>query len=466
MVEHLGCIGMKTSNHAVSLVPQPFELYIHVPFCTKRCGYCDFNTYTAVDMGGGASRSNYVNLAIAEMRTVYAWQQSHGIDEPPLSSIFFGGGTPTILPAQDLIRIVREAEHLWGLSADAEVTTEANPDTVDERYLAQLVEGGFSRVSFGMQSAVPHVLQTLDRTHTPENVTTNVRAAQRQGLRCSVDLIYGTPGESIDDWRASVMQALNLGIQHISAYALTLEPTTKMGRQVRAGKIAEPDDDDEAEKYELVDTLVTDAGLQWYEISNWAVPGQESRHNIGYWRNIDWAGIGPGAHSHYNRVLLNEDIIRKNRSIEQAAWRSTQQLEGNHSTDEKQAGTEHALASIGCNQSAAIGVAPVRAWDMSHPRQWAQAVQAGHMPWGGGETITDRENIEETVMLGLRLRKGLPLKHLNEVTGRVWSPADFKRGIEGSLAVVSNERIVATRRGRLLNDDLISQVLDILTEMT
>ena len=154
-----------------------------------------------------------------------------------------------------------------------------------------------------MQSAVPHVLKTLDRTHTPENVTRGVNAANACGLRSSVDLIYGAPGESLDDWRKSVEMALKLGVNHVSAYALTVEPRTKMGRQIAAGTIQAPNDDDEAAKYELADELFSSAGLEWYEISNWARPGFESQHNLGYWRNIDWAGIGPGAHSHYNAAL-------------------------------------------------------------------------------------------------------------------------------------------------------------------
>lgn len=442
----------------------PFELYIHVPFCLKRCGYCDFNTYTATDMGGGASRSNYANLAIAEMRLVHDWQQIHGIEEPALSSIFFGGGTPTILPAADLIRMVKAAEELWGLEYGAEVTTEANPDTVDEQYLAQLADGGFTRISFGMQSAVPHVLATLDRTHTPENVTTNVRAAQRQGLRSSVDLIYGTPGESLDDWQRSVQAALDLEVQHISAYALTLEPTTKMGRQVTRGQLKGPDDDDEAAKYELVDDMLTQAGLRWYEISNWACPGQESRHNVGYWRNIDWAGIGPGAHSHYNRVAfaVENELIRG--SSKQTIWRTTSQAQDSEqSSTQTSASAYTPLAALTKPSPEFCSIAPMRAWDIAHPKVWAQAVQAGEVPWGGGEAITLVEDIEETVMLGLRLREGLSLKQLSAVSGHVWAEADFVPAVSHDLALVSGGRIVATRKGRLLNDDLIAQVLDLVT---
>ena len=279
-----------------------FEVYIHVPFCLRRCGYCDFNTYTATDLGAGASRGNYANMVIREMKSTKQWQLDHGIAEPPVSTVFFGGGTPTILAARDLVAMLDAIRKTWGIASNAEITTEANPDTVNEYYINELAAGGFTRVSFGMQSAVPHVLKTLDRTHAPANVAAGVNAANKAGLRSSVDLIYGAPGESLDDWRTSVTAAIDLGVNHISAYALTVEPTTKMGRQIAAGTLPKPNDDDEAAKYEIADDLFAAAGLEWYEVSNWARPGYESQHNLGYWRNVDWAGVGPGAHSHYNNV--------------------------------------------------------------------------------------------------------------------------------------------------------------------
>ena len=265
-----------------------FEVYIHVPFCLRRCGYCDFNTYTATDLGAGASRGNYANMVIREMKLTKQWQLDHGIAEPPVSTVFFGGGTPTILAARDLVAMLDAVRKIWGIAPDAEITTEANPDTVNEYYINELAAGGFTRVSFGMQSAVPHVLKTLDRTHTPANVAAGVNAANKAGLRSSVDLIYGAPGESLDDWRTSVTTAIDLGVNHISAYALTVEPTTKMGRQIAAGTLPKPNDDDEAAKYEIADDLFAAAGLEWYEVSNWARPGYESQHNLGYWRNVDW----------------------------------------------------------------------------------------------------------------------------------------------------------------------------------
>ncbi|WP_288439436.1 radical SAM family heme chaperone HemW [uncultured Bifidobacterium sp.] len=414
-----------------------FEVYIHVPFCLRRCGYCDFNTYTAVDLGGGASRGNYAAMTICEMRLVRDWQERHGIAEPPASTVFFGGGTPTILPADDLIAILNAIRELWGVEDGAEITTEANPDTVDAATIRALADGGFTRVSFGMQSAVPHVLRTLDRTHTPANVEAGVRAAEAAGLRSSVDLIYGAPGESLEDWRTSVRTAIDLGVNHISAYALTVEPTTKMGRQIAAGVLPKPDDDDEAAKYEIADELFSAAGLQWYEISNWARPGYESRHNLGYWRNVDWAGIGPGAHSHYNRV-------------EPASCRS----------ESERSARPHGSSPQDCDAHGAV-----RSWDLAHPRLWSERVNAGQVPWAGSESITPMEALEETIMLGLRLREGLDLTALKtslDVGGAASS--DIDAGVaelerEG-LVERRGSRLIPTLRGRLLNDAVIERMFD------
>lgn len=387
-----------------------YEIYIHVPFCLRRCGYCDFNTYTATDLGVGASRGHYAQMVIREMALIRQWQCDHGIEEPAASTVFFGGGTPTVLAAADLVAMVDAIRGIWGLTPDAEITTEANPDTVDEAYIAELADGGFTRISFGMQSAVPHVLATLDRTHTPSNVAAGVDAATMAGLRSSVDLIYGAPGESLEDWRTSVEAALDLGVHHISAYALTVEPTTKMGRRIAAGTLPKPDDDDEAAKYELADELFTQAGLDWYEISNWARPGYESRHNLGYWRNVDWAGLGPGAHSHYRC---------------------------------------HAVSSNGYG---------LRSWDIAHPRLWGVAINEHRVPWADSERITAEENLEELIMLGLRMREGLDLERIDRVIAvdRLTPMIE-----EGLVTVVDGRRVVPTRRGRLINDTVIERFFDL-----
>ena len=426
-----------------------FEVYIHVPFCLRRCGYCDFNTYTATDLGAGASRGNYANMVIREMKLTKQWQLDHGIEEPPVSTVFFGGGTPTILAARDLVAMLDAVRKIWSIAPDAEITTEANPDTVNEYYINELAAGGFTRVSFGMQSAVPHVLKTLDRTHTPANVAAGVNAANKAGLRSSVDLIYGAPGESLDDWRTSVTTAIDLGVNHISAYALTVEPTTKMGRQIAAGTLPKPNDDDEAAKYEIADDLFAAAGLEWYEVSNWARPGYESQHNLGCWRNVDWAGLGPGAHSHYNAVT---------------------------EADHPQSASLTAPAGGGCPADAGLGVVSVshglRSWDIAHPRLWGTAINENRVPWADSETITPEENLEELIMLGLRLHEGLDLDRINRAindAGMSSTPQTLRTVSvdqlapmisEGLITVSDNHRVVPTRRGRLLNDAVIEQFFD------
>lgn len=394
-----------------------FEVYVHVPFCLRRCGYCDFNTYTATDMGAGASRGNYANMVVREMRLVRDWQREHGIDEPAASTVFFGGGTPTVLRAVDLVKMLDAIRELWGIADDAEITTEANPDTVNADYVKELADGGFNRISFGMQSAVPSVLKTLDRTHTPANVAAGVEAANAAGMRSSVDLIYGAPGESLDDWRTSVSTAIDLGVNHISAYALTIAPHTKMGRRIAAGTLPTPDDDDEANKYEIADDLLSAAGLEWYEISNWARPGYESRHNLGYWRNVDWAGLGPGAHSHYNRCLADSS------------------------------------GETGETTSSPLGL---RSWDIAHPKLWGQSIIDGKVPWDGSERISHEEHLEETIMLGLRLRGGLDLALLGDTVDMTRIRPMENEG----LITIHGGRVVPTRTGRLLNDTVIERFFD------
>lgn len=429
-----------------------FEVYIHVPFCLRRCGYCDFNTYTATDLGAGASRGNYANMVIREMKLTKQWQLDHGIAEPPVSTVFFGGGTPTILAARDLVAMLDAIRKTWGIASNAEITTEANPDTVNEYYINELAAGGFTRVSFGMQSAVPHVLKTLDRTHTPANVAAGVNAANKAGLRSSVDLIYGAPGESLDDWRTSVTTAIDLGVNHISAYALTVEPTTKMGRQIAAGTLPKPNDDDEAAKYEIADDLFAAAGLEWYEVSNWARPGYESQHNLGYWRNVDWAGVGPGAHSHYNNVT---EIDRPQSAL---------------LTVPASGGTTEAIAPAGggCPAEAGLGVVPVshglRSWDIAHPRLWGTAINEHRIPWADSEAITAEENLEELIMLGLRLREGLDLGRINQAIAAnentSWQTIavdSLRPMVDEGLITISGNRVIPTRRGRLLNDSVIER---------
>ena len=431
---------------------------MHVPFCLRRCGYCDFNTYTATDLGEGASRGNYARMAIREMQIVRGWQEERGLDEPPAGSVFFGGGTPTILPADDLVEMLDAVRRIWGLQPGAEVTTEANPDTVDADYIKRLADGGFSRISFGMQSAVPAVLRTLDRRHTPANVEAGVRAADACGLRSSVDLIYGAPGESLDDWRTSVRAAVDLGVNHVSAYALTIAPRTAMGRRIAAGTLPRPSDDDEAAKYEIADELLSAAGLEWYEISNWSRPGYESRHNLGYWRNVDWAGIGPGAHSHYRLVGSGSS-----QSAIGALLGNTDSLHAQNAIA--------AAADTTAAENADAAPVGMRAWDTAHPRAWGHQINAATVPWAGSEAITARQDAEETLMLGLRLHEGfdtarfagiIPLEAWQQLESEglihlVPGPHDSD-GLSESSGLLT----VPTLRGRLLNDLIIERLFDYL----
>ena len=275
---------------------RPFSFYVHVPYCASRCGYCDFNTYTASELGASASQSGYAAQAIAE---VHLARRILGDRDVPVSTVFVGGGTPTLLPAQDLAGMLDAIRDQFGLTAGAEVTTEANPDSVNPESLDVLRSAGFTRISFGMQSVATNVLQVLERTHTPGRAMQAVREAQAAGFEhVNVDLIYGTPGETRDDFARSLDAAISSGADHVSAYSLIVEDGTRLAGKVRRGEIADVDDDVAADRYVQADQALTSAGLDWYEVSNWAKPGGECRHNLAYWRSDDWWGIGPGAHSH------------------------------------------------------------------------------------------------------------------------------------------------------------------------
>jgi len=380
---------------------RPFGVYVHVPFCTVRCGYCDFNTYTASELGDvpGASRTSYADAAIAEVRLA---RRVLGDVDLPVDTVFFGGGTPTLLPPQDLTRIVAAVRDEFGLADGAEVTTESNPDSVDADDLARLREGGVNRVSFGMQSSVSHVLRVLDRTHDPRRVPQVVQWARAAGFdQVSLDLIYGTPGESLDDWRTSLDAALSCEPDHVSAYALIVEEGTALARQIRRGEVAMTDDDDLADKYLLADEALEKAGLSWYEVSNWARgPEAVCRHNLGYWTGGDWWGVGPGAHSH---------------------------------------------------------LAGTRWWNVKHPARYAALLGAGSSPEAGREELTAAERAMERVMLRLRLASGLPLSLL-DAGGRVAAARAAGDGVLDPVAL-DQGRAVLTRRGRLLADAVVHQLL-------
>src|SRR5690606_10639843 len=294
--------GALPASAAEGSAERDLGVYLHVPFCRVRCGYCYFNPYTASEIRG-VKQSDYAAQASAEVAFARGVLADAGLAAREVSTVFFGGGTPTLLPAADLIRMLDAVRDAWGLAPGAEVTTEANPDSVTPESLAGLAAAGFTRVSFGMQSAVPHVLATLERTHDPARIPLVVQWARDAGLQVSLDLIYGTPGESLDDWRRSLELALAQHPDPLAAYALIVEQGTKLARQISRGEVAQPDEELQADQYELADELLAAAGYGWYEVSNWATDAaHRSRHNLAYWTGQDWWGIGPGAHSHVGGV--------------------------------------------------------------------------------------------------------------------------------------------------------------------
>ena len=393
--------GMLPSSVSVGASDRNFGVYIHVPFCRVRCGYCDFNTYTAQEIRG-VSQSDYSSQAIREIEFARSVLVGSRVQDRAASTVFFGGGTPTMLPSGDLSSMLRAVKDTWGLAPDAEVTTEANPDSVDAAYLHDLASAGFTRVSFGMQSAVPHVLATLERTHDPERVPLVVQWARDAGLQVSLDLIYGTPGESLSDWKRSLDTAISLRPDHISAYALIVEAGTKLARQIKSGLLKAPDDDAQADMYEEADLQFAAAGYRWYEVSNWATDdSRRSRHNLAYWQGHDWWGVGPGAHSH---------------------------------------------------------VGGVRWWNVKHPAAYAARVIAGESPAAGRETLDAETQRVERVLLLTRIRSGLSTGELDasgrrEVAGLIADElVDPRAALQGTIDL--------TVRGRLLADAVVRRLLD------
>jgi oxygen-independent coproporphyrinogen-3 oxidase len=373
----------------------PFGVYVHVPFCRVRCGYCDFNTYTATELGGGASQAAYPDLVAREVDLAAKVLPAPAA---PASTVFFGGGTPTLLAPERLGGMIRKIGESFGLAKDAEVTVEANPETVGPAELERLRAQGVTRMSFGMQSAVPHVLRVLDREHQPGRPLDCVRWARAAGFEhVSLDLIYGTPGESDDDWRRSLTAALEAEPDHVSAYALIVEDGTRLAAKVRRGEIAAPDDDAMADRYQIADEMLGTTGFTWYELSNWAKSDKSrSRHNLLYWTGGNWWGFGPGAHSH---------------------------------------------------------VGGVRWWNVKHPAAYATRLAAGRSPAAARERLTAAEQRMEEIMLRARLAEGLPLSRLAGT-----ALADSERMVDDRLvdrSAYAAGRLVLTLRGRLLADAVI-----------
>jgi putative oxygen-independent coproporphyrinogen III oxidase len=383
--------GALPPDALAGLGTRPFGIYVHVPFCASRCGYCDFNTYVPGEQGAEQA-SGYAGAVLAEIDLA---ARVLGGSPPRVDTVFFGGGTPTLLPARDLARILRRIDERFGFKPGAEITTEANPESVDPGKLEALREAGFTRLSLGMQSAVPRVLAILDRVHSPGRPQQAVAEARAAGFeQVSLDLIYGTPGETADDWRASLDAALSAEPDHLSTYSLIVEPGTRMAARVRRGELAVPGEEVIVDRFQTAERVLAEAGMAWYETCSWAT-GETAwcRHNLGYWRGGDWWGAGPGAHSH---------------------------------------------------------VGGVRWWNVLHPRAWSDRLAAATSPAAARELPGEDAVRLERVMLGLRLRSGVALGELTpegqaaaecHVAGGLLESADHAAG-----------RAVLTLRGRLLAD--------------
>ncbi len=396
--------GALPAHALAGAADRPLAFYLHVPYCAARCGYCDFNTYTASELRGSggvlASRENYAEVLSEEVRMA---RKVLGDDPRPAATVFVGGGTPTLLPAADLGRMLTAIRQEFGLAADAEVTVEANPDSVTPTSLAALREAGFNRISFGMQSARQHVLDVLERTHTPGRPEQCVGEARAAGFaHVNLDLIYGTPGETDADWHASLDAALGAGPDHVSAYSLIVEDGTRLAQRVRRGEVPATDDDVHADRYLIAERRLSEAGLVWYEVSNWAAsPAARCRHNELYWTGADWWGAGPGAHSH---------------------------------------------------------VGGVRWWNVKHPGRYAAALAAGRSPGAGREVLAADDRRVERVLLELRLAEGCPLTLLHPA-GRAAAERALTDGLLRPDAYATG-RAALTLRGRLLADALTRDLVD------
>ncbi|WP_290056564.1 radical SAM family heme chaperone HemW [Amycolatopsis solani] len=375
-----------------------FGVYVHVPFCATRCGYCDFNTYTAGELDSGSSPQSWLEGLRRELELA-----ARVLVVPPAAdTVFVGGGTPSLLGADGLGSVLDAVRDVFGLAPGAEVTTESNPESTSPEFFAGIREAGYTRVSLGMQSAAPHVLKILDRVHTPGRPGQAAAEARAAGFdHVNLDVIYGTPGERPDDLLATLDAVLAAGVDHVSAYALIVEEGTALARRVRRGELPAPDDDVLAADYEMIDAALTAAGLRWYEVSNWAASdAARCRHNLGYWRGDDWWGAGPGAHSH---------------------------------------------------------VGGVRWWNVKHPARYASLLADGASPAGGREVLTDDDQHLERIMLELRVAEGLPLDVLDE-PGLAEARAAAAEGLLDPSALDSRGRAVLTDRGRLLADGVVRRL--------
>jgi len=375
--------------------------YIHIPYCIKRCGYCDFNTYTPSELqittGLKNITNSYTTLLITEIKSARKQVGERAI----VPSIFFGGGTPSLMEAEDIKSIISTIGSEFDLAGDIEITLESNPDTVDKDKLKKFYQAGINRISFGMQSAVPHVLATLDRTHNPDNLYQVTKWASEVGFKeISVDLIYGTPGESKSDWQKSIDTALSLPITHISAYALIIEEGTKLAAQIKRGEVDQVDEDLTAEKYLMADNAFTNFGFNWYELSNWSKVNSESKHNLAYWLGKNWWGAGPGAHSHLNGK---------------------------------------------------------RFWNVKHPNLYKQKIEANESPVADSEDLKELQIESERLMLSIRLPSGVKKNTLNEQ--QILDLSGYVESGHLDKGDWDNGRATLTLDGRLIADRIVREIL-------
>ena len=366
------------------LKSKPFSLYVHVPYCAKRCGYCDFNTYVPSELDKDDQIQSWLTSAIKELDLIKKVTNQDLV----IDTFFFGGGTPSLLEPEVINEFLENVSRRYSLKPKIEITLEANPDTITQEKSDYWLASGVNRISIGMQSSTKNVLQTLDRTHNPENVLNSVKILKDAGfINYSLDLIYGTPGESLEDWDKTLNDALALEPPHISAYSLVIEPGTKMGAQLNRGEISNVSDDDAADKYSLAEQIFSSRKYEWYEISNWSRSEMQCQHNLNYWRGNNWWGIGPGAHSHINGV---------------------------------------------------------RWWNEKLPKNWREKLTRNQSPALAREVLSERQIKDEKLMLLSRLRTGIKSKEVKSSARNSL--------IEQGLIYEESENIVLTLKGRLLAD--------------
>ncbi|WP_114454020.1 radical SAM family heme chaperone HemW [Halopolyspora algeriensis] len=394
--------GSLPASALATLGQRPFGVYVHVPFCATRCGYCDFNTYTADELGPSGGFRSWLDGLRAELDLGARVLAEAGRPVPPANTVFVGGGTPSLLGDAGLGEVLDAVRSSFGLRGDAEVTTESNPESTSPEFFEGLRRAGYTRVSLGMQSSAEHVLRVLERRHTPGRAVAAAKEARAAGFdHVSLDLIYGTPGERTEDLRGSLDAALDAEVDHVSAYSLIVEDGTAMARKVRRGELPMPDEDVLADRYELIDSVLGEAGLGWYEVSNWATDGAaRCLHNIGYWQGGDWWGAGPGAHSH---------------------------------------------------------VGGVRWWNVKHPARYSAVLEAGESPAAAREVLDTEDQRIERIMLELRLATGLPAEVLDDA-GRLAAKQAVQDGLLRGEAL-ERGRCILTDRGRLLADGVVQRLL-------